>query len=82
MFYYPGEEIEVAKYWIKVTTNSSKYKAVYLTEKASKKNENQKHCRNNPKLLGNTDLYSELIVHNTQRRKCNFNLYHKKTKQY
>lgn len=58
MFYYPGEESEVAKYWIKVPTNSSKYKAVYLTEKPSKKTENQKHCCNNPKLLGNTNLYS------------------------
>lgn len=28
---YPGEEIEVAKYCIKVTANSSKYKVVYLT---------------------------------------------------
>ena len=42
MVYYPGEEREVAKYCIKVTTNSSKYKAVYLTQKQAKKIENQK----------------------------------------
>ena len=51
MVYYPGEEREVAKYCIKVTTNSSKYKAVYLTQKQAKKIENQKNYSNNPKLL-------------------------------
>jgi len=31
-FYYPGLETDVAKYCTKVTTNSSKYKAVYLKQ--------------------------------------------------
>jgi len=32
LFYYPGLETDVAKYCTKVTTNSSKYKAVYLKQ--------------------------------------------------
>lgn len=30
---YPGEELEVMKYWMSVEKNNNKYKAVYLENK-------------------------------------------------
>lgn len=59
---YPGEDVEVTKYCIKVATNSSKYEVVYLRDPKRTKPKKKSKNRNSKKVIETLRTY--VGVHN------------------